>query len=115
MNSDLMREFIELFDTMPDNIHRLVFFSQQSKYKVLSNASANKQLNSLCKQLKIREITMHGLRHTKASVMLYRGVSIYYVSEFLGHGDIETTIRDYAHIVKELRREDEEKMLEALV
>lgn len=110
-----MSVFNELFDTMPDNIHRLVFFSAQSKYKVISNVSANKALKVLCNKLNIKNISMHGLRHTKASVMLYRGISIYYVSEYLGHGDIETTMRDYAHIVKELRKEDERKMLEALV
>jgi integrase len=50
---------------------------------------------------------MHGLRHTHASVLLYKKVSIYYVSERLGHSDIETTLKEYTHEVKELRVEDE--------
>nr|WP_090893471.1 tyrosine-type recombinase/integrase [Evansella caseinilytica] len=48
------------------------------------------------------------LRHTHASVLLYRKISIYYVAERLGHADTQVTISTYAHIVKELRKEDEE-------
>lgn len=50
---------------------------------------------------------MHGLRHTHASVLLYKKVSIYYVSERLGHSNIETTLKEYTHVIKELRVEDE--------
>lgn len=37
---------------------------------------------------------------------LQKGIHIYYVSERLGHQDIETTHRYYAHVTKELRAED---------
>ncbi|WP_342768825.1 hypothetical protein [Saliterribacillus persicus] len=50
---------------------------------------------------------MHGLRHTHGSVLLYKKVSIYYVSERLGHGDIETILLEYSHVVRELRVEGE--------
>lgn len=50
---------------------------------------------------------MHGLRHTHASVLLYKNVSIYYVSELLGHADINTTLREYAHVINELREKEE--------
>jgi len=52
-------------------------------------------------------ISIHGLRHTHASILLYRKVSIYYISERLDHKDIDTTLKYYAHIVKELRTFDE--------
>lgn len=105
-----MNAFKNLFDTVPDNIYRLVFYSPQSKYKVISNANANKVLESILKELKIETIiTAHGLRHTHASVLLYKGISIYYVSERLGHTDIETTLRTYSHVIKELRTRDEQE------
>lgn len=108
VDSKTMQVFKNLFDTVPDNIYRLVFYSSQSKYKVISNANANKVLENILKELKIETIiTAHGLRHTHASVLLYQGVSIYYVSERLGHADIETTLRVYSHVVKELRVRDE--------
>ncbi|MFH5187154.1 tyrosine-type recombinase/integrase [Paenibacillus sp. TAB 01] len=107
MDSTTMAVFKKWFDTVPDNIHKLVFFSPSSKYKVLSNVAANKTLENLLKKLNIDPISIHGLRHTHASILLYKKVSIYYVSERLGHGDIDTTMKHYAHIIKELREQDE--------
>ncbi|WP_339216695.1 tyrosine-type recombinase/integrase [Ornithinibacillus sp. FSL M8-0202] len=50
-------------------------------------------------------------RHTHASVLLYKKVSINYVSERLGHKDLETTWKTYAHILDEMREEDEKETL----
>lgn len=57
--------------------------------------------------MNIQPISAHGLRHTHASILLYKRASIYYVSERLGHSDIETTNSYYAHIIKELRDQDD--------
>lgn len=107
MDSKTMKVFEELFERMPTNIHQLVFYSETSKYKVISNTNANKLLRKTLKALKIDSITVHGLRHTHASVLLYKKASIHYVSERLGHADIETTLKDYTHVLKELREDDE--------
>ncbi len=112
MDAETMKAFERLFDKLPTNIHRLVFFSAQSKYKVIANGTANKLLRNTLQDLGITNtITVHGLRHTHASVSLYKKSSIYYVSERLGHGDIQTTMRDYAHVIKELREEDEKNTI----
>lgn len=109
MDPQTMKAFQRLFMETPENIHRLVFYSPKSKYGVLSNGAANKALEGILNELGIKPITFHSLRHTSASILLYQDVSIYYVSERLGHGDIETTMNTYAHIVKELRQKDEER------
>lgn len=110
MDNQTMSAFRDWFNHTPDNVYRLVFFSQSSKYHVLSNGHMNKLLKSLLCELDIEQsITVHGLRHSHASILLYQGVSIYYVSERLGHSDIETTNNHYAHIVKELRERDAEQ------
>lgn len=101
-----MSKFEELFTTMANNPYGLVFYSSASKYKVISNSNANKLLKNILVDLEIERITVHGLRHTHACVMLYKKISIYYVSERLGHKDIETTHRHYAHVTKELRSEE---------
>jgi len=107
MDPSTMSIFKDYFKRTPDNIYGLVFFSSQSKYKVISNNAVNKTLGAILYKLNIEAISVHGLRHTHASILLYEGVSIYYVSERLGHGDIETTMSYYAHIIKELREKDE--------
>lgn len=112
MGEPTMAVFKRLFETSPPNMHNLVFYSPESKYKVISNTGANKLLQKTLTELGIQPITMHGLRHTHASILLYKGVSIYYVSERLGHKDIDTTHKYYSHIVKELREEDEQKTVD---
>ncbi len=108
MDKRTMDTFKKLFDSTPTNLHRLVFFSAQSKFKVLSNGNANKLLKGVLKDLGINPITVHGLRHTHASISLYRKASIYYIAERLGHKDIQTTHKDYSHVIKELREIDEQ-------
>lgn len=107
-----MSIFKKWFDSTPDNIRRLVFYSPESKYEVISNVAANKILSKLIKKLGIKEISLHGLRHTYASLQLYQGVSVYSVSEHLGHADIATTMGIYTHVIKELRDKDRKLMHE---
>ena len=119
MDKDTMKAFKKLFEKLPDNIHRLVFFSPFTKYKVVNNNYANYVLRQFLAELNIEPITIHGLRHTHASILLYEGVNVSYVSSRLGHGEIETTFNNYTHVIKELEERDQikpadifEKMLE---
>jgi len=104
-----MLAFKNLFINTPENISRLVFHNVRGKYKVIANPSANSKLKQILKELNIQRVTIHELRHTHASVLLYQGVSVYYVSERLGHAGIETTMNHYAHLLNELREKDRKK------
>lgn len=44
-------------------------------------------------------ITLHGLRHTHASLLLKSGIPIQYVSARLGHESIEITYKTYSHFL----------------
>jgi integrase len=44
-------------------------------------------------------LTLHGLRHTCASIMLAKGVALIVVSRHLGHASMDTTARIYAHLL----------------
>lgn len=48
----------------------------------------------------IRNITIHGLRHTHATFLLAEGADPKYVSERLGHKKITTTLDTYTHLLK---------------
>jgi integrase len=100
-----------LFETLPPNMYGLVFYSPESKYKLISNTNANKLLGKTLQELGIDPITIHGLWHTHASVLLYKKVSINYVSERLGHIGIETTYKYYSHVIKEMREEKEKQTI----
>jgi integrase len=49
------------------------------------------------KKAGVRRIRFHEMRHTFASIMLLKGVSIFSVSRWLGHEDVATTEEVYAH------------------
>jgi integrase len=55
------------------------------------------------RDLKVPMIGLHGLRHTHATLLLEDGVDAKTVSERLGHGSVETTMRLYAHVTPRMR------------
>ncbi|BBU40727.1 integrase [Aeribacillus pallidus] len=86
------------------NEKNLVFVN--NKFELVTNNAVNKTLRALCKKVGIKPITCHGLRHTHASMLLYKGVNIKYVSRRLGHKDIVTTLQTYSHILDEMEQKE---------
>lgn len=60
-------------------------------------------------ELPTDNLSVHGFRYTHASILLYEGVFVYYLSRRLGHGEIETTFNNYIHVIKELEERDQMK------
>lgn len=85
-----------------------------SHHHVLVSAEINKVLTHKLEVLNIPRITFHGLRHTHASILLYKGVSVLSVSRRLGHSNITTTQSTYLHIIKELESQDKYKIISIL-
>src|SRR5680860_595166 len=63
-----------------------------------------KNLNRICRQLNIRKINWHMFRHTFASHLANKNISLQVIQHFLGHSDIRTTMR-YAHLSPETLKE----------
>lgn len=82
--------------------------------KRVFNSTVNDILERYCTQLGIPVISIHGLRHTHASLLLYEGVSIPSVSKRLGHADTTTTEKTYLHIIQELENQDRDKVMKHL-
>ena len=80
----------------------------------IHNSSVNHLLEKYCNELDIPVISIHGLRHTHASLLLYEGVSIASVAKRLGHADTTTTQSTYLHIIQELENKDSDKVLHHL-
>jgi len=78
------------------------------------NSTVNDKLGRLSKQCKIPVISIHGLRHTHASLMLYTGVSTASVARRLGHSSINTTQKTYLHIIQELENKDVDLVMRLL-
>jgi integrase len=50
------------------------------------------------------DITLHGIRHTFATLALVNGVDVKTVSSTLGHSDATMTLNIYAHALEESKR-----------
>ena len=77
-----------------------------SKEERVFNSTVNSLLERRCKAADVPVISIHGLRHTHASVLLFAGVSIASVARRLGHASISTTQKTYLHIIRELESQD---------
>lgn len=78
------------------------------------NSTVNDVLRRRCKLAGIPTISVHSLRHTHASLLLFAGVSIASVARRLGHASINTTQKTYLHIIQELENKDIDLVMRAL-
>lgn len=94
-------------DLPPD---RPIFAGESKIY----NSTVNDVLTRHCKACGISEISIHGLRHTHASLLLFAGVSIASVARRLGHASMTTTQKTYLHIIQELENKDVDLVMRTL-
>jgi len=78
------------------------------------NSTINSRLKTLCKRAEVPIISVHCLRHTHASLLIFAGVSIASIAKRLGHSSITTTQETYLHIIQELENQDNDKVMQHL-
>lgn len=100
-------QFSELIKGLPNE--EPIFINSK-----IYNSTINDILRRHCLNIEIPVITIHGLRHTHASILLYAGVSIASVAHRLGHASMSTTQKTYLHIIQELENTDIDKIMRAL-
>lgn len=101
-------QFSELIRDLPKD--KPIFIHEKKVY----NSTINLILDRHCKTSKIPSISIHGLRHTHASILLFSGVSIASVARRLGHSNITTTQKTYLHIIQELENKDVDLVMRSL-
>ncbi len=101
-------KFSELVKGMPED--EPIFVGDSKIY----NSTVNDVLTRHCKACGISEISIHGLRHTHASLLLFAGVSIASVARRLGHASMTTTQKTYLHIIQELENKDVDLVMRTL-
>ncbi len=69
-----------------------------------------KHLKKRLNQAECKEVSMHELRHTCATLLLSEGVQPKIVQEILGHSSISTTLDVYAHVIPGQQEESAEKI-----
>ena len=101
-------KFSELVKKLQED--KPIFVGEEKVY----NSTVNDVLTRHCKACGISEISVHGLRHTHASLLLFAGVSIASVARRLGHASMTTTQKTYLHIIQELENKDVDLVMRTL-
>lgn len=101
-------KFSELVKGLPEE--QPIFAGEDKVY----NSTVNDVLTRHCKKCGISVISIHGLRHTHASLLLFAGVSIASVARRLGHASMTTTQKTYLHIIQELENKDVDLVMRTL-
>jgi integrase len=101
-------KFSELIKELPKD--KPIFVGNNKIY----NSTVNDVLTRHCKACGISLISIHGLRHTHASLLLFAGVSIASVARRLGHASMTTTQKTYLHIIQELENKDVDLVMRTL-
>ena len=104
----LIMQFAVLVKDLPTD--QPIFVPGEKVY----NSTVNDRLERYCRALNIPVISVHGLRHTHASILLYAGVSIASVARRLGHASMTTTQKTYLHVIQELENQDIDLVMRSL-
>ncbi|WP_395078113.1 site-specific integrase [Flavobacterium sp.] len=90
----------EIFKGKPiEIINKYFTFKSIFCFEHLSNQHINNYLKEICMLAGItKKVTFHTARHTTATYLLYKGVSITTVQKILGHRNLATT-QIYGHIM----------------
>lgn len=76
------------------NNSKWVFYNEKT---MTHYVNFRKGFKNVLEKADLGHIRLHDLRHTFASLLVKRGVPLYYIMQLLGHSDIKTTQR-YAHL-----------------
>ncbi|GAA3020505.1 site-specific integrase [Tetragenococcus solitarius] len=97
------KEYLFQFGIKPNEEHQLVFSNIENSFIQLSKPRT--WLLQNVKKNNLREITIHGLRHTHATLLLEAGLQPKTVSERLGHTSTQITNDLYGHVTKKMEKE----------
>lgn len=88
---------IELQKQLGDAYINEEFIFCQQNGKRSCPRSFSRSFNQLLRKRQLRKIRFHDLRHTHATLLLAKGISVHVVSARLGHASIRITLDHYSH------------------
>ncbi|MFY0215556.1 tyrosine-type recombinase/integrase [Bacillus cereus] len=81
---------------------------------LISPANVRRSLNAWIKKAAVSKIRFHDLRHTHATLLLAKGVSVKVISERLGHSNIKIILETYLHVLPTMQEDIVNKIEEVL-
>ena len=87
----LRNELISFINTLYD-------ISENDYIFTCGKTAVRKSLNKYAEMAAVKQIRIHDLRHSHASLLINMGVQPLLISERLGHDNIQTTLNIYGHL-----------------
>lgn len=84
-----------------DNYIDKDYLCVQNNGKPVSMNALNSYLNRVCTKLAITRISVHGLRHMFATLLIENDVPLAKISALLGHSSIHTTYDYYINVIND--------------
>jgi integrase len=85
------------------NVHGLVFTTKNGT--PLSPRNINRAFERLCRRAGVRQIRLHDLRHSCATLMFAQGADAATVQRILRHSSITVTTGTYMKVIEKVRRD----------
>lgn len=82
--------------------------------KPINPRNLARTFKNLIQKAGVKEITLHGMRHTNATLLMKQGINPKIVSERLGHANVGITLDIYTHTDLEMQRESADMLGEVL-
>lgn len=84
--------------------HEEDFVFTQKNGKIIFANTISRWFRKLILKHNLKYITLNGLRHTNATILINEGVNVVSVSHMLGHSNTSTTTNIYAHHLESVER-----------
>ena len=95
---DIPEYIVKMIDAYLEHVYS--YNPMKDRIFTVQNASASRKLHKLAKAADLPNIHLHDLRHSHATMLIYRGVPITAISARLGHSNVRITMETYAHAYK---------------
>lgn len=103
MNEKVRAVIAIRYQNSKHQFNEVVFYRQEGR--MLHQETISKQFKDVVRKSNLNDkVHFHSLRHSFASLLVQRGVSLYVVKELLGHEDLATT-QIYSHLQQQNLRD----------
>lgn len=98
------KELVEKRISENPNYKQNGFVSAKENGEFRCESCLNGYIEKLCKRNGLRKITVHGLRHMFATILIENGTPLVKISGLLGHSSVITTFNFYCEVMDDINK-----------
>lgn len=90
-----------VIDAIKEYTDRIYDYDKNARIWQIHSKSLRDRMYHIADYAGVKKIRIHDLRHSHASYLINNNVPVKLISQRLGHENVETTLRTYAHMYKD--------------